>query len=111
MGSRAVKRSPDSPHSMRTAAVTLFFSAAALTALGMVTLVSASTGTKEANYLVMQPIWCAIGLLACWAAAAVDYRMFKRHSWITWTVFLLVLALLVVVIIPNPLCPRLKGAS
>jgi len=111
MGSRAVKRSPDSPQSMRTAAVTLFFSAAALTALGMVMLVSASTGAKEANYLVMQPIWCGIGLVACWAAAALDYRIFKRHSWITWSAFLIVIALLVVVIVPNPLCPRLKGAS
>jgi len=73
MGSRAVKRSPDSPQSMRTAAVTLFFSAAALTALGMVMLVSASTGGKEANYLLMQPLWCLLGMIACFGAATLDY--------------------------------------
>jgi len=96
---------------MRSAAVTLFFSVAALTALGMVMLVSASTGAKEANYLVMQPIWCAIGLAACWGAAILDYRIFKRLPWLTWTLFFVVLVLLVVVILPTPISLRVKGAS
>jgi len=96
---------------MRTAAVTLFFSAVALTALGMVMLVSASTGAREANYLVMQPLWCVLGLLACWAAAALDYRIFKKHPWVVWTLFAIVLGLLVSVIIPNHFSLRVKGAS
>ena len=41
--------------------------------LGMVMLFSASTGHKNANYLLMQPIWCAVGLIACWLAATIDY--------------------------------------
>src|SRR4051812_18358668 len=96
---------------MRTAAVTLFFSAAALTALGMVMLVSASTGSKEANYLMMQSLWCGLGLIACWAAAALDYRIFKRHPWLTWTLFVVALGLLLAVIVPNHFSLRVKGAS
>jgi cell division protein FtsW len=95
---------------MKTAAVTLFFSVAALTALGMVMLVSASIGAKEGNYLVMQPIWCAVGLVGCWAAAALDYRLFKRLPWLTLALFLVVLALLVLVLIPH-VGSRVNGAS
>jgi len=95
---------------MRRAAITLFFSVAALTALGMVMLVSASTGHKEATYLMMQPLWCVLGLIACWAAAALDYRIFKRHPWLTWALFLVVLALLVLVLIPG-IGFRIKGSS
>src|SRR6267143_4530694 len=95
---------------MRTAAVTLFFSVAALTALGMVMLVSASMGGKEANYLMMQPLWCVLGLIACWAAAAVDYRIFKRHPWMTCLIFVGVLGLLVLVLVPG-IGLRVKGAS
>src|SRR4051812_12935953 len=95
---------------MKTAAVTLFFSVAALTALGMVMLVSASIGVKEGNYLVMQPIWCAVGLIACWAAAALDYRIFKRLPWLTIGIFLIVIALLVLVLIPK-IGSRVNGAS
>src|SRR3954471_2358604 len=96
---------------MKRAAVTLFFSVAALTALGIVMLVSASTGAKEANYLVMQPIWCAIGMLAFWGAAVFDYRIFKKLPWLTWLLFFVVVALLVVVILPTPFSMRIKGAS
>jgi len=95
---------------MRRIAVTLFFSVAALTALGMVMLVSASIGVKEGNYLVMQPIWCCVGLIACWAAAALDYRVFKRLPWINIGIFLVVLGLLVLVLIPS-IGSRVNGAS
>src|SRR5437660_7460045 len=95
---------------MRTAAVTLFFSGAALTALGMVMLVSASTGGKEANYLLMQPLWCLLGMIACFGAATLDYRIFKRHPSITWLIFGVVLALLVLVLVPG-IGLRVKGAS
>src|SRR3954462_6299377 len=85
---------------MKTAAITLFFSAAALTALGVVMLVSARIGAKENNHLAMQSLWCVIGLLFCWAAASVDYRIFKRLPWLTWAIYLAVLGLLVLVLIP-----------
>ncbi len=95
---------------MRAAAVILFFSAAALTALGMVMLVSASIGAKEGNYLVMQPIWCGIGLLGCWAAAGIDYRKLKERPWLIWAIFVVVLLLLVLVVFPR-IGLRIKGAS
>jgi cell division protein FtsW len=95
---------------MRSAAAILFFSAAALTALGVVMLVSASVGAKVGNYLVMQPIWCAIGLTACWGAAASDYRALKQRPWLIWTLFGAVLVLLVLVLIPH-IGVRIKGAS
>jgi cell division protein FtsW len=86
---------------MKSAAITLFFSVAALTALGMVMLVSARIGAKAGNHLAMQSIWCVIGLLLCWAAASVDYRIFKRSPWLTWGIFIAVLALLVLVLVPG----------
>jgi cell division protein FtsW len=95
---------------MKGVSAILFFSATALTALGMVMLVSASVGAREGNYLVMQPIWCGIAFLACWATAAADYRLLKQRPWIIWTVFGLVLVLLALVLIPG-VGVRIKGAS
>ncbi len=86
---------------MKSAAITLFFSVAALTAMGMVMLVSARIGAKENNHLVMQSAWCVIGLLLCWAAASVDYRIFKRLPWLTCAIFIGVLALLGLVFVPG----------
>ena len=73
-------------------------------------LVSASTGGKEANYLLMQPLWCLLGMIACFGAATLDYRIFKRHPSITWLIFGVVLALLVLVLVPG-IGLRVKGAS
>src|SRR4030095_9032796 len=95
---------------MRGASAVLFFSASALTALGMVMLVSASIGAKEGNYLVMQPIWCAVALFACWGTASFDYRIFKRRPWLAWAFFGAVLTLLVLVLVPG-IGVRIKGAS
>src|SRR5882757_4638136 len=86
---------------MKKAAVTLFFSVAALTALGLVMLVSARIGAKEGNFFVLQSIWCVVGLAACWTAGAVDYRIFKRLPWVTVLIFLAVLGLLVLVLVPG----------
>ena len=95
---------------MKAAAILLFFSAAALTALGMVMLVSARVGTNEGNYLVMQPIWCVLGLTACYAAALLDHRKFNERPWLIWTAFGGVILLLVLVLIPH-IGVRIKGAS
>jgi cell division protein FtsW len=86
---------------MKSAAITLFFSAAALTALGVVMLVSARIGAKENNHLAMQTAWCVIGLLFCWAAASLDYRIFKRFPWLTVAIYIGVLALLLLVLVPG----------
>lgn len=76
----------------------------------MVMLFSASTEKPEANYLVMQPIWCAIGLAACWLMAAGDYRWLKRFAWIPWLVFAFTLGLLAVVLVPG-LGVKVNGAA
>jgi cell division protein FtsW len=86
---------------MRWATSVLFFCVASLLALGMVMLFSASTGQPEANYLVMQPIWCAIGLAACLTVAAGDYRWLKKYWWLNWVFFAITVALLVIVLVPG----------
>lgn len=88
----------------------LFFCVASLLALGMVMLFSASTGQPEANYLVMQPIWCAIGLTACLTVAAGDYRWLRKHWWLTWACFAITLALLILVLVPG-IGSNINGAS
>ena len=86
---------------MRWATSILFFCVTALLALGMVMLFSASTDRPEANYLVMQPIWCSVGLVACFLAAAGDYRWLKEYGWLPWVFFGVTLGLLVLVIVPG----------
>jgi len=63
---------------MKFATTTLFFCVAALLALGMVMLFSASTQRPEANYLTMQPIWCGLGLLACLTTASWGLSLGKE---------------------------------
>jgi cell division protein FtsW len=83
---------------MKTATTLLLFSVLGLLVLGIVILVSASTGQPQARYLIMQPIWAFIGLAACATAAWVDYRWFKR----LWWVFLLgTIGLLCLVWVPH----------
>ncbi len=86
---------------MKIASWTLFGCVGSLLVLGMVMLFSASTGQKEANYLLMQPIWCAAGLLACSVVAACDYRWLKAYPWVPWVLLASVCALLVMVLIPG----------
>ena len=95
---------------MKTATTTLLFSVLGLSALGLVMLFSASTGRPEANYLVMQPIWCALGLVACWVAAAVDYRWLKKSPWIPLGLLLVVVGLLVCALVPG-VGFRINGAK
>lgn len=92
---------------MKAATSLLLFSVLALLVLGIVMLVSASTGQPEARFLVMQPIWAGLGLVACLIGAAIDYRWLKKF----WWVFLLVaIALLVCVWVPHIGIAR-KGAA
>ena len=75
---------------MKLAVTVLVFCVAALLSLGMVMLYSASmtdpTGRLHdhlvgAHLLVMQLIWCALGLVICVAVAASDYRWLKKLAW------------------------------
>ena len=95
---------------MKFATSTLFFCVAALLALGMVMLFSASTGQPQANYLVMQPIWCCVGLLACLICASGDYRWLKRFGWMPWAFVGLAVVLLALVLVPG-IRTKINGAS
>jgi len=100
---------------MKTAVTTLAVCVAALLALGMVMLYSSSSsmtqhGTRVgANYLIMQMIWCALGLVACVMATAVDYRLLKK---VVWPMFVIAIILLVLVLLPLPhgLTRKINGA-
>ncbi|MFM1768457.1 MAG: Lipid flippase FtsW [Verrucomicrobiota bacterium] len=92
---------------MKAATSLLLFSVVGLLVFGIVTLVSASMSQPEARFLVMQPIWAGLGLLACLAGAAINYR-WLRSAW--WVLLLLAIVLLVCVWIPG-LGVRRNGAS
>ena len=83
---------------MKAATSLLLFSVLGLLVLGIVILVSASTGQQEARYLIMQPIWAGIGLIGCCLAAAGDYRWLKK---VWWLPLLLSIALLALVWVPH----------
>ncbi len=86
---------------MKFAVNTLAICVAALLALGMVMLYSASmvmvnskTQTSVgAHYLVMQLIWCGLGLVACVVAASLDYRLLRKFAWPMFIVAVVLLAL------------------
>jgi cell division protein FtsW len=104
---------------MKLAVTLLVFCVAALLSLGMVMLYSASMNDPlhghqvGAHYLVMQLIWCAIGLVICVAATAIDYRWLKK---IVWPLFGISLVMLTVVLVLKDhhigglSAPRINGA-
>jgi cell division protein FtsW len=83
---------------MKAATSLLLFAVLGLVVLGIVTLVSASTGQPEARFLTMQPIWAGLGLAACAVAAWIDYRFVKK---IWWVLLLLAVVLLALVWVPG----------
>ena len=91
---------------MKVAVTTLAFCAAALLALGLVMLYSSSWALENrrthvetgAHDLIMQLIWCAIGLVFCVIATALDYQLLKKFA---WPVFVLALLLLGLVFAPH----------
>ncbi len=92
---------------MKAATSLLLFAVLGLLVLGIVMLVSASTGQPEARYLIMQPIWAGVGLVACCLAASGDYRWLKK---IWWVLLLLAIGLLLLVWAPHLGITR-KGAA
>jgi cell division protein FtsW len=99
---------------MKVAVTTLAFCVAALLALGLVMIYSASlalvntrTHTEVgAHLLQMQLVWCAFGFAACAVTAVLDYAIFKK---LAWPVFIGSLALAVCVFVPH-LGMKLNGA-
>jgi cell division protein FtsW len=88
---------------MKVAVTILVSCVAALLALGMVMLYSASMAdvTRHnaimaqvgARYLMMQLVWCVLGLAACVVATLVDYRSLKRVWWLPLSIAVVLLAL------------------
>ena len=84
---------------MKFAVTVLVFCVAALLSLGMVMLYSSSMSDElhhhqvGAHYLVMQLIWCALGLVICVGAASLDYRWLKKLAWPVLIVAVVLLAL------------------
>ena len=91
---------------MKVAVTTLAFCVAALLALGLVMIYSASPALVNArthtevgaHLLQMQLIWCALGFVACAVTAILDYALLKK---LAWPVFIGALALAACVFVPH----------
>ena len=83
---------------MKVAITLLVFCVAALLALGMVMLYSASMTQVGAHYLMMQLVWFGLGLIACVTMASVDYVLLRK---LTWPLLALAVCALVLVLIPH----------
>ncbi len=81
---------------MKFAVTVLVFCVAALLSLGMVMLYSSSMTQVGAHYLIMQLIWCALGLVLCVSATAIDYRWLKKMAWPLLGVAMILLAMVMV---------------
>jgi cell division protein FtsW len=92
---------------MKVAVTTLVFCVAGLLALGMVMLYSSSMTQVGARYLIMQLIWCALGLAVCVTAASLDYLLLKKMAWLLLALAVIMLAL---VLVPH-IGRRINGAK
>ena len=81
---------------MKVAVTTLAFCVAALLALGLVMLYSASMVKAGAHDLMMQLIWCAAGFVLCAVTATLDYQWLNKFAWPVYSLALLLLALVFV---------------
>ena len=67
---------------MKVAVTTLAFCVAALLALGLVMLYSATMTTSAgAHDLMMQLVWCVLGFALCVTATVLDYQLLKKLVW------------------------------
>lgn len=94
---------------MKVAVTTLAFCVAALLSLGLVMLYSSSMTQVGPRYLILQMIWCTLGLSLCVAATLTDYRVLKK---VVWPMFALAAVLLVMVLLPLPhgITKKINGA-
>jgi len=91
---------------MKAAVTVLIFCVGALLALGMVMLYSASMAQVGARYLMMQFVWCVLGLAACVVATLFDYRRLRPMWWVVLGVGVMMLML---VLVPH-VGSRINGA-
>jgi cell division protein FtsW len=79
---------------MKVAVTTLAFCVAALLALGLVMLYSATMTTSAgAHDLMMQLVWCVLGFAFCVTATLLDYQLLKKLAWPAFGCALFLLAL------------------
>jgi cell division protein FtsW len=84
---------------MKVAVTILAFCVAALLALGLVMLYSATMTTSAgAHDLMMQIVWCIFGFALCVTATSLDYQLLKKLAWPAYGFAFL---LLVLVFIPH----------
>src|SRR6185436_15392183 len=81
---------------MKVAVTVLAFCVAALLSLSMVMLYSAGMTRDGTHYLVMQLIWCGLGLGACVTATLVDHRLLRKFAWVIYGLALVLLAVVLV---------------
>jgi cell division protein FtsW len=81
---------------LRQVATVLAFAVAALIALGMVILYSASMSDQGMRLLLKQGQWLGLGLVGCVMVAFIDYRVWRKYAWwiLAATVVLLSLVLI-----------------
>ena len=91
---------------MKVAITLLVFCVAALLALGMVMLYSASMTQVGPHYLMMQLVWCGLGLVVCMVMALADYTLLRKFA---WPILAFAVVLLVLVLIPH-VGLRINGA-
>lgn len=60
------------------------------------------------HYLILQSVWVLIGLTAFLTLGRIDYRFWKKLS---FPLFCLAVALLVLVLLPTPLSGEIRGSS
>lgn len=94
---------------MKVAVTTLAVCVAALLTLGLVMLYSSSMTQVGPRYLILQMIWCTLGLSLCVAATLTDYRLLKK---VVWPLFALAVVLLIMVLLPLPhgITKKINGA-
>ncbi len=78
---------------MKLAVTILTFCVAALLTLGVVMLYSSSMVQEGARFLIMQIIWCTLGLIGCVVMTVLDYRLLKRIWWVLFAAALVMLVL------------------
>ncbi len=81
---------------MRLAVPLLVFCVAALLALGMVMLYSASMDQVGAHYFIVQLLWAVLGIAVCTITAALDYRWLRKLAIPLLIIGLLMLSLVFV---------------
>jgi cell division protein FtsW len=92
---------------MKLAVTILVFCVAALLSLGMVMLYSSSMAQVGARYLMVQLVWCVLGLMLCLAATCFDYHWLRK---LALPLLVIGVVLLALVFVPH-LGVRRNGAT